>query len=382
MIRRMKWGFTLVELLVVIGIIAVLIGILLPVLGRVRGEANTVACAATLRSHMQGLLSYAAENRGTMPFGFHWQRLAVNATTRLPTGAPAPAAQGGTFFGTVNGQPWAPAFSWSKIVNDMQTKASTGGTYPASASTANVVLNASFVCAEVRNDATFMGTLNTYGFNQVVMPNASFEISPSANPQNYRMFLGSFTPTTQGGTETSIGGARLGQMNSDTAVVWDTFVTSNLPGGRLFTNLAGGPFVTDIDSGRMWEPRFAYLRYRGKQDFPLTQPYERLDQGISFPHADLDDQFAFGRKWVNRDSATGSVVVTGQLGGIRFRHSNNKKGNAGFADGSVRTFSVDVNKIAYLDSFGDKVARTDFLRSYLLIKAPGGLPQPQLPQPP
>src|SRR5687768_4666678 len=67
--RARRGAFTLVELLVVIGIIAVLISVLLPALSKARESAKRTECLSNLRSIFQMLKIYENTYNGASPLG-------------------------------------------------------------------------------------------------------------------------------------------------------------------------------------------------------------------------------------------------------------------------------------------------------------------------
>jgi prepilin-type N-terminal cleavage/methylation domain-containing protein/prepilin-type processing-associated H-X9-DG protein len=87
-------GFTLVELLVVIGIIALLMAILLPTVAGARRQSRSVLCASNIRQICTGLFNFAAENKGRFPSnlqspspGTFWNYPQIAAAYIIPDGS-------------------------------------------------------------------------------------------------------------------------------------------------------------------------------------------------------------------------------------------------------------------------------------------------------
>lgn len=107
-------GFTLVELLVVIAIVALLVGILLPALGRARSSARSVVELSRLRDLGLASRAYADDNGGLLQIsthsrGFDW----------FESGFAWPHALYG-YFADAALDPFAPpgGAAWSRVVNE------------------------------------------------------------------------------------------------------------------------------------------------------------------------------------------------------------------------------------------------------------------------
>jgi prepilin-type N-terminal cleavage/methylation domain-containing protein len=82
---RFRDAFTLVELLVVIGIIAILISVLLPTLAKARQSANFIDCQARLRQMGQAMQIYVNSNKGMLPWGVIRHTPPLPASYKEPT---------------------------------------------------------------------------------------------------------------------------------------------------------------------------------------------------------------------------------------------------------------------------------------------------------
>ena len=100
LVYRRPLGFTLIELMVVIGIIALLVAMLLPTLGRAREEANRAACAANLRNIGQTAHNFAVEHKGWFPMSYQ------ESDPAFPYRFPIVVTRDDTLESSANGNGW------------------------------------------------------------------------------------------------------------------------------------------------------------------------------------------------------------------------------------------------------------------------------------
>jgi prepilin-type processing-associated H-X9-DG protein len=321
-----RWrGFSLVEIIFVIGLIAVLLSILLAVIARVRSRGRDIVCQSNLRSVVTALVNYAESNRGYYPYGFHWSRTRrpVNEARQLSDLDPAP--NNGSEFVS-----WASQVG--KFINKGQMRApeeNDGANFP-------LALRCP-VALDVREHYL------SYTMNMTIAvdPRAELKMGPPPRAQ--------LRPPS----------AR--QLRNQTALIWDTAVFQR--SSYDIDSLIG----LDIDEQRFWQgaaiPQYRY--YNSGDPFGHVAPGT---YGNNQP-VKLDVGSAVFRNIDPPDSLVGSPYQ----GNLRFRHSGNTVCNAGFADGHVESFTAVMN--------GDGTVKShNALRKYFMILPPAGVTwDPKLP---
>lgn len=309
--RRTR-AFTLVELLVVIGIIAALIGILLPVLSGVQARGRDIKCQSNIRQIVQALFGYAAENKGSMPYGFYYG----NAD-------PVTWAGSGEFI------------SWASQVGRYMNRAAAG-----------VNDRASFPPVLQCPDATQAYEHPvSYIMNMIVAVDPLTELRAGAFPRAQ-----SKPP-------------QITLMLKETALVWDTAIRPN------WQNIVGYLVAVDIDGQRFWDgagtPQFRY--------YTIKDPYALIPPGVFGQNQPVQLYSAGMPVYKNIDpvATTDGGPTFPYQGNLRFRHGKEKQCNVGFADGSVRQFLARVNGDKTVANGG---RAHDALRRMFMIKWPSGVP--------
>ncbi len=327
-------AFTLVELLVVIGIIGALIAILLPVLSGVQSRGRDIKCQSNLRQIAQAIIGYATENKGSLPYGFYFNR-SVNHAHPDPsnianTWAEAPDNPGSSG----DPQNTSPFISWSSLVGRYMFRRATGDNDDTS-------FPPVLQCPEAAQQWTH---IVGYCAHLVAMPSPFDEYRARGNVPGIPAW---YKPPTLSGIFPHI------------ALVWDTSV------GPGLENNIGYPVSYDLDNQLMlFGARLPQQRFYDSRDVygSSANPTLRF-RGNNQP-------IFLGANWrnIDPDDPTGAGPGPPYQGNLRFRHNKNTACNVGMADGSVRQFTLKLGP-------NQTALKHDALRKHFLIKWPSGMPR-------
>jgi prepilin-type N-terminal cleavage/methylation domain-containing protein/prepilin-type processing-associated H-X9-DG protein len=277
---RRKPGFTLVELLVVIGIIALLIGILLPALNKARQQSNSVWCLSNLRTFGQAINMYAISNQGRLPISYWDGWTDPNKTGTDWAWELLPYLKRGSD-GTYAGQD--PGKMWD-LYKDKDTVTGTFG-------------NAEKV--------------QTYGIHPTLCRFADGPLTPSGSGIHATARPG---PQDDGKVPFKLAQIR---RSAEIILIMDASQFGD-------TGAVAGWWAADAD---LWAIQSASTGWPFNQRVPLTlaqceQQYPQGPDGGS-----------------NRDYGTHNDMINDADGiNVRFRHLNNRYANALFCDGHASSF--------------------------------------------
>jgi prepilin-type N-terminal cleavage/methylation domain-containing protein/prepilin-type processing-associated H-X9-DG protein len=299
---RKRAGFTLVELLVVIGIIAILIGLLLPALSKVRQQANSLYCISNLRQIGVAIINYSQANNGSYPL-YYWDG----------TGDPT----------VPNG-----ATDWSFMLLPYFNRSGATGSYAGN--------DAGSLAAIYKDKDTIDGTYVPAGAG------APFATYDPAKQQNYSVLTWPFhfapglvnnnlqvTSASPGAQDDGEVPYKVGMVKrpSDIIMVMDAAQIAN---EGISTTAFTGTWMADAD---LWDIQSAFQSNLLAHAYSLLQWYN-----TNFPSG---PDAGFNKDWQTYAQMTGAQVRTPYFSAgndLRFRHNNNSQSNALFFDGHCDSF--------------------------------------------
>ena len=304
-------GFTLVELLVVIGIIAVLIGILLPALSRARERGNQLKCMANLKQIGLAMMIYANDNKGMLPFG------------ALFNGSPV-------YTGTGSFTWQGDSADWTTLLASVLNRKGSGYNVDQQMTgTSSPGTRAIFMCPTVSAQPSVETFITHYSSHPRLLPDISTK-------DLYKQLV-------TGNTNTGLKTYKIGRIKrpAEIAAIWDASVSNSVSNQN-------GQWIAFAVSYQLDRNRILAKRTYLVDDWDRAQPADQLTAG----GAPVDLMPSSGNMAdVNTDGDNNK-------GNVRFRHAGDTQMNALMMDGHVEAFKYDKQK-----------KTTDFLRKYIFVPA-------------